>query len=165
MTEHDIYAQIADYMRYQYPDVIYRFDLAADLKLSIGQARKHKRLQHYRGYPDMFIAEPRVRHTTDYTFGIKLGEGEADGTIYYAMMFAGLYLEIKKPGTRIFTKKGLLVADEHIREQYDMLESLRQRGYKAEFAIGFDEAKRIIDEYLRDGREETETNRKASRVC
>ena len=108
MTEHDIYVQIADYLRYQYPSVIYRFDLAADLKLSIGQARKHKRLQHYRGYPDMFIAEPRVRHTTDYTFGIKLGEGEADGTIYYAMMFAGLYLEIKKPGTRIFTKKGLL---------------------------------------------------------
>ena len=163
MTEHDIYAQIADYMRYQYPDVIYRFDLAADLKLSIGQARKHKRLQHYRGYPDMFIAEPRVRHTTDYTFGIKLGEGATipDGTIYYAMMFAGLFLEIKKPGTRIYTKKGLLVADEHIREQFDMLERLRQSGYKAEFAIGFDEARRIIDEYLNDGRE-TETNRKAS---
>ena len=133
MTEHDIYTQVADYMRYQYPDVIYRFDLAADLKLSIGQARKHKRLQHYRGYPDMFIAEPT----------------------YHGGGYSGLYLEIKKPGTRIFTKKGLLVADEHIREQFDMLEALRQRGYMAEFAIGFDEAKRIIDEYLNDGRKET----------
>lgn len=150
MTEHDIYTQIADYMRYQYPDVIYRFDLAADLKLSIGQARKHKRLQHYRGYPDMFIAE-----TKDFTR--KLGED----VMAMGVKYSGLFLEIKKPGTRIFTKKGLLVADEHIREQFDMLESLRRRGYKAEFAIGFDDAKRIIDEYLRDGRE-TETNRKAS---
>ena len=29
-----------------------------------------------------------------------------------------------------------------------MLEQLRQRGYVAEFACGFDEAKKIIDEYL-----------------
>lgn len=155
MTEHDIYTQIADYMRYQYPDVIYRFDLAADLKLSIGQARKHKRLQHYRGYPDMFIAEPKIESIYDRAFNVVLDRKE----------YSGLYLEIKKPGTRIFTKKGLLVADAHIREQFDMLEALRQRGYKAEFAIGFDEAKRIIDEYLNDGRKETETNRKASRVC
>lgn len=35
-----------------------------------------------------------------------------------------------------------------IPEQYDMLEQLRQRGYMAEFACGFDEAKEIIDEYL-----------------
>lgn len=151
MTEHDIYTQIADYMRYQYPDVIYRFDLAADLKLSIGQARKHKRLQHYRGYPDMFIAEPYRRYRKDMVIAGYLEE------------YNGLFLEIKKPGTRIFTKKGLLVADEHIREQFDMLESLRRRGYKAEFAIGFDEAKRIIDEYLNDGREKTNTE--ASQVC
>jgi hypothetical protein len=40
------------------------------------------------------------------------------------------------------------VANEHICEQFDMLEQLRRRGYKAEFACGFDEAKKIIDEYL-----------------
>lgn len=148
MTEHDIYLQIAQYLRLRYPSVIYRYDLAADLKLSIGQAKKHKALQHYRGYPDLFIAEPRVRHTTEGEFGIKLGEGEADGTTYYAMMYAGLYLEIKRPGTKIYTKKGLPVADEHIREQYDMLVDLRHRGYRAEFAIGYDEAVKIIDEYL-----------------
>lgn len=160
MTEHDIYAQIADYMRYQYPDVIYRFDLAADLKLSIGQARKHKRLQHYRGYPDMFIAEPYCRvHESMATSDDKTRAAIAG----YLEEYNGLFLEIKKPGTRIFTKKGLLVADGHIREQYDMLEDLRQRRYKAEFAIGFDEAKRIIDEYLNDGRKETNTE--TSQVC
>ena len=124
MREHDIYTLIADYLRYQYPQVIYRFDLAADLKLTMGQASKHKRLQRYRGYPDLFIAE------------------SVGG-------YSGLYLEIKKPGTRIFKKDGTLVSDEHIREQYDMLHDLRRKGYAAEFGIGFDATKKLIDDYMR----------------
>lgn len=124
MKEHDIYKMIADYLRYQYPTVIYRFDLAADLKLTMGQASKHKRLQRYRGYPDLFIAEP-------------------------SGAYHGLYLEIKKDGVRIFKQDGTLVSDEHIREQFDMLEQLRRRGYAANFACGFDEAKALIDRYMR----------------
>ena len=122
-SEHDLYTMLADYLRYNYKSIIWRFDLAADLKLTIGQARKHKRLQQHRGYPDLFIAEPR---------------GE----------YHGAYIELKKAGTRIYKKDGTLVADEHIREQFDVLEQLRKRGYMAEFACGFDEAKKIIDEYL-----------------
>ena len=124
MREHDLYKMIADYLRYQYPEVIYRFDLAADLKLTMGQASKHKRLQRYRGYPDLFIAE-------------SVGE------------YSGLYLEIKKDGTRIFKKDGKLVADEHIREQYDMLHDLRTKGYAAEFGIGFEATKKLIDDYMK----------------
>ena len=129
MREHEMYIQIADYMRYQYPEVIYRFDLAADLKLSIGQAKKHKRIQERRGYPDLFIAEPAF-------------DMNRNRDIH------GLFIELKKAGTRIYRKDGRLVSDAHIREQFDMLEQLRQRGYMAEFACGFDEAKEIIDEYL-----------------
>ena len=135
MKEHDIYILIADYLRYQYPNAIYRFDLAADLKLTMGQASKHKRLQRYRGYPDLFIAEPKVSEEAIQNWDVK-------------SFRAGLYLEIKKPGTRIFKKDGTLVSDEHIREQFDMLEELRRRGYAAEFAIGFEGAKKLIDEYL-----------------
>ena len=145
MTEHDIYLQIAQYLRLRYPSVIYRYDLAADLKLSIGQAKKHKALQHYRGYPDLFIAEPYCRVHEDMAVSEDKTRVAITG---YPEEYNGLFLEIKKPGTRIFTKKGLLVADEHIREQFDMLESLRRRGYRAEFAIGYDEAVKIIDEYL-----------------
>lgn len=122
-SEHGLYTMLADYLRYNYKSIIWRFDLAADLKLTIGQARKHKRLQQHRGYPDLFIAEPRGK-------------------------YHGAYIELKKAGTRIFKKDGTLVANEHIREQFDVLERLRKRGYMAEFACGFDEAKRIIDEYL-----------------
>ena len=129
---------LADYLCYNYKDIIWRFDLAADLKLTIGQARKHKRLQQHRGYPDLFIAE--VKYI-----------GEAINGAHFAEQVAnyGLFLEIKRPGTRIFKKDGTLVADKHIREQFDVLEQLRKRGYMAEFACGFDEAKKIIDEYLK----------------
>ena len=137
-SEHDLYTMLADYLRYNYKDIIWRFDLAADLKLTIGQARKHKRLQQHRGYPDLFIAE--VKYI-----------GEAINGAHFAEQVAnyGLFLEIKRPGTRIFKKDGTLVADKPIREQFDVLEQLRKRGYMAEFACGFDEAKKIIDEYLK----------------
>ena len=140
MREHDIYIQIADYLRYQHPQVIYRFDLAADLKLTMGQASKHKRLQRYRGYPDLFIAEVRESPLMD----------AHDEEIYDSQRFYhGLFIELKRQGTRIFKKNGTLVADAHIREQFDMLEELRQRGYAAEFACGFDEAKKLIDDYMK----------------
>lgn len=64
------------------------------------------------------------------------------------MKYAGLMIELKREGTRIYKKNGELVADEHIREQARMLDELRERGYAAHFAIGFDQAKQIIDEYL-----------------
>ena len=130
IKEHDMYLQIADYLRYNYPNAIYRFDLAADLKLSIGQATKHKRLQGRRGYPDLFIAEPKTV--------------EREGDKYY---YDGLFIELKREGTRL-TKKNGEPANEHIKEQLDLLAELSLRGYAACFAVGFDEAKRIIDEYL-----------------
>ena len=144
MTEHDMYMQIADYMRYQYPEVIYRFDLAADLKLSIGQAKKHKRLQGRRGYPDLFIAEPKNVKAKCKV----ITDGDVIKESHFLDQKYGLFIELKKAGTRIYRKDGRLVSDAHIREQFDMLEQLRQRGYVAEFACGFDEAKKIIDEYL-----------------
>lgn len=150
MTELELQAQVADYIRLKYPSVIFHSDFGSGIKLTMGQAIRQKRLNGgRRSWPDMFIAEPKVRHTTDGEWGIKLGWAQLDdGTDYYAMMFAGLMIELKKAGTRIYRKDGRLVSDAHIREQFDMLEQLRRRGYAAEFACGFDEAKKIIDEYL-----------------
>lgn len=139
-SEHNLYEQITQYLQQQYPDVIYRFDLAADLKLTPGQAAKHHRLHPERGYPDLFVAEQKRWH-------------------YYA----GLMIEIKKDGTKLkrdkdakkplkgeikIRKKGDWW-DKHVEEQARMLEKLRARGYKAEFGVGLEECKKIIDEYLR----------------
>ncbi len=127
MREHEIYRLIAQYLQVKYPDVVYRFDLAADLKLTAGQARKHKMLHPKRGYPDLFIAKPIVSE---------------DGSGSY-----GLFIELKKEQTRLKKKNGEW-ATEHIAEQAKVLEQLVSSGFMATFACGFDEAREIIDKYL-----------------
>lgn len=138
MTELELQAQVADYIRLQYPTVIFHSDFGSGIKLTMGQAIKQKRLNGgRRAWPDMFIAEQSVRHEdiSDHAIG--------------EWNYAGLFIELKREGTRIFKKDGALVADEHIREQFDMLHDLRARGYAAEFACGFDEAKKLIDDYMK----------------
>jgi hypothetical protein len=137
MTELELQAQVADYIRLQYPDVIFHSDFGSGIKLTMGQAIKQKRLNGgRRSWPDMFLAEQSVRHedVSDHAIG--------------EWNYAGLFIELKREGTRIFKKDGTLVADEHIREQFDTLADLRQHGYAAEFAIGFEGAKKLIDDYM-----------------
>lgn len=130
MKESDLQVQVADYLRLQYPKVLFHSDFGSGIKLTMGQAAKQKRQNGgRRAWPDMFIAEPKI---------------------YQFRYIHGLFLELKKEGTRLKKKNGELVANEHIREQAKLLDQLRERGYAAEFACGFDEAKNLIDFYLRD---------------
>jgi hypothetical protein len=114
---------VAEYLQMQYPDAIYRFDLAADQKLSVGQAVRNKKLHPHTGYPDLFIAEPR----NDYH---------------------GLFIEMKRKGAGTYLKDGSLSSRQHIQEQKEFLDNLEDRGYKAVFAVGIDRCQEIIDEYL-----------------
>ncbi len=131
MLEREVYTLVAQYLQVRYPKVIYRFDLAADMKLTPGQARRHKELHPYRGYPDLFLAEPAPRCV--------------DGSWNYE--YNGLFIELKREGTRLKKKNGDW-ANQHIREQADVLERLGFRGYRAVFAVGFDEAVKVIDDYF-----------------
>lgn len=132
MTEAELQIQVADYLRIQYPDVIFHSDFGSGVSLTQWQAARQKRQNGgQRAWPDMFIAEPRPRCI--------------DGGWKYE--WHGLFIELKREKTRIWKKNGEFASD-HIREQYMMLERLRERGYQAKFAVGFDEAKQIIDEYL-----------------
>lgn len=140
MKESDLQVQVADYLRLQYPDVLFHSDFGSGIKLTMGQAAKQKRQNGgRRAWPDMFIAEPKVETALPPSFGFG---GGAKNAIYH-----GLFIELKKEGTRIRKKNGEW-ASEHIAEQAEVLLKLRDRGYKAELAVGFDAAKRIIDEYL-----------------
>lgn len=121
-AEGRLHEQVCDYLRLQYKSVIFRTDFAAGIKMTMGQAVRHKRLQSERAYPDLFIAEPR------------------NG-------FAGLFLELK--AVNIYKKNGNLKADPHLHAQNEMLTRLQNKGYFASFAIGFDHAKRLIDVYMR----------------
>lgn len=124
--EAELRRMLARWLQYQYPNVIYRFDLAADLKLTMGQARKHKELHPKRGYPDLFIAEPRGK-------------------------YHGMYVELKADGNSPYKRNGELKKSEHLQEQSDFIHSLKQRDYFAVFATGFDEATTLISQYLKGG--------------
>ena len=137
MNESELQVAVADYLRLRYPDILFHSDFGSGVKLTIGQAAKQKRQNGgRRAWPDMFVAEP---------LGY-IGERYPDSAAGQ-MEIAGLFLEFKKEGTRIKKKNGEW-ASEHITEQAEVLELLRDRGYKAEFAVGFDKAKELIDEYL-----------------
>lgn len=137
-SEENLHQQAADHLRLKYPNTLYRTDFAAGIKMTIGQAAKHKRLQACRAWPDIFLAEPRTFQTYNKEFpGLD--------THHYC----GLFIELKKEGTTIYKKNGELVANEHIREQAAILEQLRKAGYYAEFAIGLDQARALIDCYLK----------------
>lgn len=129
MNESQLQVMVAEYLRVQYPDVLFHSDFGSGIKLTPGQAIKQKRQNGgRRAWPDMFIAEPRVKIQEPVNFG--------------------LFIEIKKDGTRIYKKDGSF-ASEHIEEQAKQLALLQSKGYRAKFAVGFEQAKEIIDEYLR----------------
>ena len=134
-SEADLQVKVADYLRLQYPNVIFHSDYGSGIKLTMAQAVRQKRQNGgRRAWPDMFIAEPvRKNMAGADTLGINC---------------YGLFIELKKEGTRLHKKNGDY-ASEHIKEQAELLEKLRERGYAAEFACGFDEAKTIIDRYLK----------------
>lgn len=141
MKESDLQTMVADYLRLQYPEVIFHSDFGSGVKLTIGQATKQKRQNGgRRAWPDMFIAEPKLAGWYRYK----------DGWKNETVVRHGLFLELKKEGTRLKKKNGDW-ATEHIAEQADLLDRLRFRSYEAQFAVGFDEAKKIIDDYLEGG--------------
>ena len=149
VSELNIQRQVADYIKWNYPSAIFHSDYGSGIKLTMAQAAMQKRLNGgRRSWPDIFIAEPRTIKSDD-------------GNKY---SYCGLFIELKRDDIRIFKKNGELVANEHIREQYDMLQALYRNGYKAEFACGFDEAKKLIDEYLGDMEDRFVTFDEARRI-
>ncbi len=139
MKESDLQVKVADYIRLKYPNVLFHSDFGSGIKMTKGQAIKQKRQNGgRRGWPDLFIAEPRELTT----FDVKTNRDVPTGKFY-----RGLFIELKKEGTRIRKKDGS-PASKHIAEQDAMLKALWLRGYQTFFAVGFDEAKKIIDWYL-----------------
>ena len=121
-AEENLQIAVCNYLRAQYPKVLFNSDLSG-IKLTMGQAVKAKKLRSSKGFPDLVIYEPRGN--------------------YHA-----LFLELKREGEKILSKKGDLKTD-HLKEQDEVISKLCVKGYLACFAIGFDEAKRIIDMYLK----------------
>ncbi len=106
----------------QYPKVIFTAE-SSGLRMTKGQAVKAKKMRSGRGLPDLMIFEARYGYN-------------------------GLFLELKKEGTRVYKLDGSLRKDKHLEEQQAVINDLNSKGYFAQFVIGFDDAKEVIDGYL-----------------
>ena len=121
LKEENLHLAVCNYIRMQYPDVLFNSDMSG-VKLTMGQAIKAKRLRSCKGFPDLVIYEPRGEHKA-------------------------LFLELKREGEKIYNKNGGLKSD-HLKEQDEVMQKLRNKGYACTFAIGFEQAKMYIDNYL-----------------
>lgn len=128
--------QVARFLVNNYPEVQFHSDYGSGVKLSKAQAAiQSKQNGSRRGWPDMFIAKKATATVRGKRGGLK------------QMFYGGLFIELKADGVRLKKKTGEW-SDEHIAEQAEVLEKLRKAGYCAEFAVGYEEAVRIISEYL-----------------
>lgn len=133
MSETDLYEQIAQYMNLRHAGVLYHFDLSGLWTPSHKLRNLYGRLNK-RAWPDMFIAKGGLKHLP---------------AMYADEIQRGLFIELKKDGVALYKADGVtLRANSHHAEQNAVLEALRASGYKAEFAVGFDAAIKLIDDYL-----------------
>ena len=130
-----LHLKVCDYLRKNYPDVLFRTDFSSGMKMTPWQAAKHKKFQKSRAWPDLFIAESGV---------VKFKKGN----LIVNLRKNGMFLELKADGVKLYKKDGTLRKNKHIEEQAEMLEKLRNGNYYAEFAIGYEDAIKQIHEYL-----------------
>lgn len=133
-SEEKIQMEVCNYIKTKYPNVIFSCDVASGMRLPIHIAAKHKKMRSDRGFPDLFIAASR--HENTYS------------ALGYPMVktYCGLFLELKKESVRL--KNGNIARSSHHDEQAEILMRLNREGYVAQFACGYDEAVKLIDEYL-----------------
>lgn len=130
--EENLQKMVCHYLKLQYPTVMFRSDTASG-RWEYSRAQLHMKvaMNSSKSWPDLFIYEPR-----------KIGD----------VQYAGLAIELKKEGTTIVVKRGVrrghLTSDPHIQEQFLLLKELKNRGYYANFAVGFDDAQHLIDWYF-----------------
>ena len=122
MSEYKLHKSICNYIKMQYPFVIFTSD-ASGIRLTIGNAKKMLALKANCKIPDLLILEPKGG-------------------------FNGLILEIKKEGAKVYKKDGGLYSNPHLNAQQETLDRLTVKGYYADFVIGFDQAKYVIDSYM-----------------
>jgi hypothetical protein len=124
-NEYNLQKQICEYIRLQYPNVLFLTDTVAAIQLTPMQGKRNKDVQK-EGFktPDLLILEPKGK-------------------------YAGLMIELKIESPFYKGQFIELKSNEHIKEQANSLFELNLKGYCACFAWSFDMAKAIIDDYMR----------------
>jgi hypothetical protein len=121
--EYILQKQLCAYLALQYPDANFLSDTIANVKLTIPQQVRNKKIQKQNfKCPDLLILEPR------------------NG-------YAGLLIELKTKSP--FNKNGELYKNDHLEGQQKSLMELSEKGYYTCFSWGFEKTKKIIDNYLK----------------
>lgn len=122
VPEENLQACLVAYISEKYPDAIFLGNVASGVELGWKKAIRQKTQGNRKDWPDIFIAN---RHGG----------------------YSGCFLELKKMGTAI-EKADSTPSSEHIRCQLTMLQLLRDEGYYSFMAVGWNEARAIVDWYI-----------------
>ncbi len=120
--EEKLHFAVADYIKAQYPKVMFISE-SSGVRVSPGMAKKLKRTRSNHTHLDIYILEPKGK-------------------------YHGLIIELK--AVDIYQKKNpeLFLKNDHVNDQAKTIKVLNKKGYLAAFAIKFDAARKIIDDYL-----------------
>ena len=124
LTEAKLQLMVCKYIRAQYPSVRFISSLTGEYQSSRTVRARNSAIQWGRGQPDLMIMVSR--HP-----------------------YCGLAIEIKTlENTPYLEADGGLKKDEHLVDQLGWLVYMGKMGWKADFGVGFDEIKEMIDQYL-----------------
>lgn len=116
--------EFCKWIKHTYPEIRFRSDMQAGQKRSGYMQNLVDILDPFSGWPDVSIWVNRGS-------------------------YCGLHIEMKRENSGTFLKDGTLSKSKHVQDQAEMHAFLRSIGYKVEIAEGFEEAKRIFEEYLK----------------
>ena len=144
VSESTIQVALAEYICRRFPDVIFHSDFGSGAYLTRFQSQVNARQNGFRrGWPDMFIAKPII--------------------LTKEKMYHGLFIELKRKNIMV-TRRGGGWANEHLREQGDVLLKLADVGYAVTMALGLDAAIEVVDDYLLYNRRSDARRRMAERI-
>ena len=121
LTEAQEQKKVIEYVQVRYPHIYLKADISG-VNVGAIKGRILKSLGNTKSHPDITIFEPKNGYN-------------------------GLLIELKKTGINLKNKLGKW-AKPHYEAQAETINILNKRGYYATFAIGFTDAKNIIDKYL-----------------
>lgn len=119
--EQGIHKAFCTYLKLQYPQVYFDSD-PSGLRVSVGIRNILKATRSNHAHLDITILEPRKG-------------------------YHGMIVELKS--VTPFKKDGTLKKDDHLKDQAKTIANLTTRGYYVVQAWELDEAKRLVDEYLK----------------
>jgi hypothetical protein len=126
-TEDMVCNKIASYLKENRPNVLFFFDMSGyQLSITSAVKAKHQRADAFR-VPDLMVIEK-------------------------SHSYSALFLEVKTKKVKLFKKDGSFVADKHLNEQRSTLLKLREKGYCADFSLGYMDTIKKINDYLDTGK-------------